>query len=117
MERSKNKINALSKSLHESLSFDNSHKVKSAGNRDRSVPIKIIRKWLTPIGRNYKETTALNDDIINYENYFQLNSIERIRFRKSLYPSDRYLNNIKNMKLDCDTVDIQSIACTGLTKR
>lgn len=58
------------------------------------MSIKVIRKYLTPQGRENKSLTELDSELIKIEDRLKLNSQARQRFRKLLFPMDKELNNM-----------------------
>lgn len=110
---------------------------------DVSMSIKILRKHLTPNGKENTIAEELYSEISKIEDRLNLNFQARKRFRKLLFPSDKDLNNIKDsdfptqtkdsdsrimslnsmiiqtpkVSLADDDVELQSIACTGMIKR
>ncbi|XP_026819681.1 uncharacterized protein LOC113558423 [Rhopalosiphum maidis] len=108
-----------------------------------NVPIRIIRKHLTPDGKENTTSKILDGQIAKIEDQLKLNFQARKRFRKLLFPSDEVINNIqevidfptqtedsnsKKMSINStiiqtpkdfladNSVVLQSIACTGMMK-
>lgn len=108
------------------------------------MSIKILRKHLTPNGKDNTITKELNNEISKIEDRLNLNLQARKRFRKLLFPSDKDLNNIDEfsnfpsqtkdddstimslnsmitqtpkVSLADDDIVLQSVACTGMMKR
>jgi len=110
---------------------------------DVPMSIKIIRRHLTPDGKENTISKELYSEISKIEDRLNLNFQARKRFRKLLFPSDKGLNNIevsdfptqtkdsdsRTMSLNSliirtpevfladDDIGLQSIACTGMIKR
>ncbi|XP_027851704.2 microcephalin-like [Aphis gossypii] len=107
------------------------------------IPISILRKHLTPDGKENTTSKKLDSKIVKIEERLNLNFQARKRFRKLLFPSDEDLNNIhkvtnfptqtkdsnsrmpinstiyqtpKDSFADNNNIVLQSIACTGMTK-
>lgn len=57
-----------------------------------------MRKHLTPEGRNKKSSIELDKELFEIENRFKLNSQDRQRFRKLLFPLDEELKNMSIMR-------------------
>uniref|UniRef100_A0A2S2PST0 Microcephalin n=1 Tax=Schizaphis graminum TaxID=13262 RepID=A0A2S2PST0_SCHGA len=108
-----------------------------------NVPIRIIRKHLTPNGKENTTSKILGSQIAKIEDQLNLNFQARKRFRKLLFPSDEDINNIQEVidfptqtkdsnskkmsinstiiqtpkdSLAANSVVLQSIACTGMMK-
>lgn len=84
--------------------------------------IKIMRKYLTPEGKDKKSSIELDSEILQIENRLKLNSRARLRFRKLLFPLDEELNNMSierdfpspsPQKLKTNT----SVSCTKKRKK
>lgn len=72
------------------------------------IPIKIMRKHLTPEGRDKISVTELDSELLQIENRLKLNSQNRLRFRKLLFPLDEELNNM-TIKRDFPTQSHQKL--------
>lgn len=107
------------------------------------IPIIILRTHLTPDGKENTTFKKLDSQIVKIEEQLNLSFQARKRLRKLLFPSDEDLNNIhevtdfptqtkdSNSRMSINsTIDqtpkdsfadnnivLQSIACTGMTKR
>lgn len=58
------------------------------------MPIKVLRKYLTPKGTENKTPIELDSDLVKIENQLNLNYEARQRLRKLLFPSDKELHNV-----------------------
>lgn len=58
------------------------------------MSIKIVRKYLTPQGRENKSLTELDTELLKIEDRLKLDSQARQRFRKLLFPSDKELSDM-----------------------
>jgi len=61
------------------------------------MSLKVLRKYLTPNGKENTTCTELDSELAKIENRLNLNSQARQRFRKLLFPSDKNLNNTSNV--------------------
>jgi len=61
------------------------------------MSIKILRKYLTPNGNENTTSTELDSELAKIEDRLNLNSQDRQRFRKLLFPSDKNLNNMNDV--------------------
>jgi len=111
---------------------------------DVPISIKILRKHLTPDGKENLISNELYDQIAKIEDRLNLNFQARKKFRKLLFPSNKDLNKIyeisdfpiqtkdsnstkmlinsmmiqtPNVCFADDYITLQSIACTGMIKR
>lgn len=58
------------------------------------LPIRTMRKYLTPLGKDNISSEELNNALLKVENSLKLNSQARQRFRKLLFPLDEELSNM-----------------------
>lgn len=58
------------------------------------MSIKLLRKYLTPKGKENKTSAELDSDLIKIEDQLNLNSHARQRLRKLLFPPDKELNDM-----------------------
>jgi len=58
------------------------------------ISIRILRKYLTPDGKENTTSKKFNSQIVQIEDRLNLNFRARKQFRKLLFPSDEDLNNI-----------------------
>lgn len=61
------------------------------------MSLKVLRKYLTPNGKENTTCTELDSELAKIEDRLNLNSQARQRFRKLLFPSDKNLNNMSNV--------------------
>jgi len=61
------------------------------------MSLKVLRKYLTPNGKENTTCTELDSELAKIEDRLNLNSQARQRFRKLLFPSDNNLNNMSNV--------------------
>jgi len=107
------------------------------------MSIRIVRKHLTPNGKENTMPKEVHSEISKIEDRLNLNFQARKKFRKLLFPSDKDLNNIEvgdfptqtkdsdskiitlnpmiiqtpEVSLADNDVVLQSIAYTGMIKR
>ncbi|XP_060847460.1 uncharacterized protein LOC132927023 [Rhopalosiphum padi] len=135
-------VNIVSDDVHKVLNMTD-NPVSDEKLEELIVPIRIIRKYLTPAGKENTTSKILDSQIAKIEDQLNLNFQARKRFRKLLFPSDEDINNIqevmnsptqtkdsnsKNMSVNStiiqtpkdsladNSVVLQSIACTGMMK-
>lgn len=61
------------------------------------MSIKLLRKYLTPKGKENKTSAELDSDLIKIEDQLNLNSHARQRLRKLLFPPDKELNDMSSV--------------------
>ncbi|XP_060877830.1 uncharacterized protein LOC132950410 isoform X2 [Metopolophium dirhodum] len=61
------------------------------------MSLKVLRKYLTPNGKENTTCTELDSELAKIEDRLNLNTQARQRFRKLLFPSDKNLNNMSNV--------------------
>ncbi|XP_003244772.1 microcephalin isoform X1 [Acyrthosiphon pisum] len=72
------------------------------------MSIRILRKFLTPDGKENTIFKELNNEISKIEDRLNLNFQARKKFRKLLFPSDKDLNNIEDSDFPSQTKDSDS---------
>jgi len=81
---------------------------------DEPMSIKIIRKYLTPDGKENTNSKELNSEISKIEDRLNLNFQARKKFRMLLFPSDKDLNNIEVIDLPNQTKDSDSVSLNSM---
>jgi len=61
------------------------------------MSLKVLRKYLTPNGKENTSSTELNSELAKIEDRLNLNDQARQRFRKLLFPPENNLNNMSDV--------------------